>query len=74
MTVSDLIEIPSHYNSDAQVILQKDAEGNAYSPLSGVEDAYYAPETTWSGDCFDLEVDAALHGPYHKCVLLWPVN
>ncbi len=36
---------------DSQVIIQKDAEGNGYSPLSAVDgDAIYTPDSTWSGD------------------------
>ena len=35
---------------DVEVVLQKDGEGNGYSPLSGVDDnAFYAEENSWSG-------------------------
>lgn len=74
MTVSDLIGLLSGYDAMAEVVMQKDAEGNSYSPLSGVDDAHYVAHTTWSGDCFDLESEAIEHGTPQKCVVLWPVN
>lgn len=65
-------EIPETYDSQ-EVILQKDGEGNYYSPLAGVdcEDSYYQPENTWSGEVYhshDAPRDAM------PCVLLWPTN
>ena len=51
MTVKELIaELGEIADQNRIVIMQKDGEGNGYSPLSCVEtDAYWA-ETTWSGD------------------------
>lgn len=47
---------------DVQVILQKDAEGNWYSPLYCVDPyAVYEPETTWSGTVFALHASAEDH-------------
>lgn len=51
MTVSELIEQLKTMPQDAQVILQKDAEGNDYSPLAEVEsNCVYIPSNTWSGE------------------------
>jgi hypothetical protein len=37
---------------DTSVILQKDAEGNGYSPLDGADEAMYLAESTWSGETY----------------------
>lgn len=38
---------------DVELIVQKDAEGNGYSPLAGIEfDVVYVPESTWSGEVY----------------------
>jgi hypothetical protein len=85
MKVSELVAALREVNQDAEVILQKDAEGNGYSPLYIVDgDAVYAPETTWSGNVYscgwsaedaDMQPDewaAILAKP--RCVVLAPVN
>lgn len=58
MTLGELREklerIPKEYDG-CLVVLQKDAEGNGYSPLAGVdEDTIYVPDSTWSGDVYSL--------------------
>lgn len=54
MTVKDLKEQLADLPDDMEVILQKDAEGNGYSPLAGIDpDAIYIPDSTWSGDVYD---------------------
>lgn len=41
---------------DAEVILQKDSEGNGYSPLYGVDfNVVYIPNNTWGGDVYSTE-------------------
>lgn len=85
MKVSELIAELSALPPDAEVILQKDAEGNGYSPLHAVDGAaIYVPESTWSGDVYstdwtaeDADMDAdewagLLKNP--RCVVLAPVN
>lgn len=53
MNIKELKEAISELPDDMQVILQKDAEGNGYSPLEGADsDAVYIPECTWSGDVY----------------------
>ena len=55
MTVKELKEEIKNLPDDMEVVLQKDAEGNGYSPLSGADpDAVYIPETTWSGDVYSM--------------------
>jgi hypothetical protein len=47
---------------DVTLILQKDAEGNGYSPLSGIEmDVVYIPDSTYSGQVYSKTYDASDH-------------
>ena len=45
---------------DVELIMQKDAEGNGYSPLYGVDfNVVYVPDNnTWSGTVYDLAFTA----------------
>ena len=85
MKVRELLEALKDADLDAEVILQKDAEGNGYSPLEGADtESVYVPDTTWSGDVYSLdwsasdacmtteEWDDVCKRP--KCVVLYPVN
>ena len=55
MTVKELKKSIENLPDDMQVIVQKDAEGNGYSPLQGADyDAVYVPETTCFGDVYSL--------------------
>lgn len=49
-TVGELREKLSQYPDDTIVVLEKDASGNGYSPLSNVEIAYYEPTCTYAGE------------------------
>lgn len=51
MTVKELIEQLQGIDPDLIVIVQKDAEGNNYSPLDGIDadNTVYEADTTWSG-------------------------
>ena len=63
MKVKDLIKELKKVDPESIIVLQKDAEGNGYSPLSGIDnDAIYIPDSTWSGDMI-------LHG--HMMILAW---
>jgi hypothetical protein len=56
MTVKELKEAIANLPDDMEVILQKDAEGNGYSPMEGADpDAIYFEETTWSGEVFSTK-------------------
>ena len=84
MKVSELIEELKKFDQDAIVILQKDAEGNGYSPLDDVDQAGYTPESTWSGEVqpkvLTPELEKAgwteedINPDGEDCVVLAPVN
>lgn len=85
MKVKELIEVLSSLNQESEVILQKDAEGNGFSPLRGADgDAVYIPDSTWSGDVYSLDWSAedACMGKEEwkqikkmpRCVVLYPIN
>jgi hypothetical protein len=85
MKVRELIAELSKWAPDTEVILQKDGEGNRYSPLYCVDgNAVYVAESTWSGEVYSTDNSAddncmdeaewakLLEGP--RCVVLAPVN
>lgn len=85
MKVKQLLETLASVDPDAEVILQKDGEGNGYSPLSDIYlNAVYIPETTWYGEIFSLDwtaeqacmSEAAWQNitQQPRCVVLQPVN
>jgi len=84
MKVKDLIAKLVTLNGNMELIMQKDGEGNAFSPLEGIDDSYvYIPDSTWGGEVFTLNRDddpdmndeewEALNGK-PRCVILYPVN
>ena len=50
MTVAELVKMLKAFEPDRVVVLQKDAEGNGYSPLIEAYPGMYRAETTWYGD------------------------
>lgn len=87
MTVAELIQELQKLPPDLQVIIQKDAEGNGYSPLNTVDpDCIYVERSTWSGEvhsiewswedaCFDsLEGWEQFKASRPRCCVLVPVN
>lgn len=85
MKVRELQAALSGCDPDADVILQKDAEGNGYSPLHAADyDAVYVPDSAWGGTVYstrwsaaDADMDAdewaeTLKHPH--CLVLAPVN
>jgi len=85
MTVKELLKELEDTDPETEVILQKDGEGNGYSPLAGVDiDTVYIPDSTWSGDIYPMEwscEEACMDEDEWdeikdrtKCVLLYPVN
>lgn len=61
MTVKELIKELENCDQDSIVILQKDAEGNGYSPLAGSDNACnYQADSTWSGDVGYKEITPEL--------------
>lgn len=86
MIVKELIELLQTMPEDSIVIMQKDSEGNGYSPLSSVDaETIYKAETTWYGEVYSTEWTANEVGMEEeawkkfkqktpKCVVLAPVN
>lgn len=71
MNVKDLKNAIENLPDDMDVIIQKDSEGNGFSPLEGwTTDVAYYPKSTWSGEIG--EVDDSNED--QRCFLLWPVN
>jgi hypothetical protein len=51
MKVKALKKLLENVDDNRIVILQKDSEGNGYSPLAGVDDELnYLADSTWSGE------------------------
>ncbi len=53
MNVGELREYLKELPEDMKIILQKDCEGNGYSPLAGGDDEYvYVEENSYSGEVY----------------------
>lgn len=86
MKVRELIEALRGMDPERPVILQKDAEGNGYSPLEGVDDnTAYSPRSTWSGNVWKIKLSEEDREAGYSdedlapdealpCVVLYPVN
>ena len=80
MKVKELIKKLEAENPDSKVILQKDAEGNGWSPLEDIWTGWYEADSTWSGDAIDEAgfkedyEDAGNEADLDKAVILVPVN
>lgn len=85
MKVKELIAALVAADPDAEVILQKDAEGNGYSPLHTCDyNAVYVPDSTWSGHVYSLDwssydacksdAEWAEITSKPRCIVLAPVN
>lgn len=85
MKVRELIEQLQSLDPEMECIIQKDSEGNGYSPLAGADpDGIYIAETTWYGQVYDSNWSASdadmdndlweamLKKP--RCLVLFPVN
>jgi hypothetical protein len=85
MLVKDLMEVLQGLDPDTQIILQKDSEGNGYSPLWCHGMGYYIADSTWSGDvydedwlpedcCMDQDEWEEMHKENPLVLILAPVN
>ena len=54
MNVRELREAIKDLPDEWPVILQKDAEGNGYSPLDDARSRLYQAESTWSGEVYEI--------------------
>lgn len=50
MTLRELLQQTTEADLDKEIIIQKDAEGNNYSPLADFGLAGYEAYNTWSGE------------------------
>ena len=59
MKVKELIEILLDQDTEREVVLSKDSEGNAYSPAYGeISTQYlYVPDSPWGGELWSAEDD-----------------
>lgn len=84
MKVKELISILSEQDPEMEVILQRDSEGNGFSPLCDTALGYYLGDSTYSGDFYDEdytadecdmnEEDFAEMISIPKSIVLVPVN
>lgn len=85
MKVKDLKDALSSLPDDMEIILQKDSEGNGFSPLAGADsDCVYQAECGWGGTVYDVDWSAddccmeeeewqeILNKP--RCLVLFPIN
>jgi hypothetical protein len=76
MKVHELILLLSELDPDAVVVLQKDAEGNGYSLLAGVDTAVWDPvDRTVYDDTDEATEDGGeeILDDLESCVVVWPV-
>lgn len=52
MKVKDLIKELGSEDPEREVVIAKDREGNAHSPLDVYWLGVYVPQSTWSGDVY----------------------
>lgn len=65
VTVAQLRAALASLPDEAYVVLQKDSEGNGYSPLAvdgedrtpAAYPVWYVPDSTWAGEVYNLEPD-----------------
>jgi hypothetical protein len=83
--VKELLAALAECPPEAEVIIQKDSEGNGYSPLYACDpNGIYISDSTWSGDVYDADWTAADADmdedewaemlKKHRCVVLAPTN
>lgn len=86
MNVKQLKKTLEGIDESRIVILQKDVEGNSYSPCAGVDgdNAIYVADSTWSGDIKYQKLtptmkkqgysdsDVSMEGK--PAFVLWPIN
>ena len=82
--LADYLTIKARTDPDMEIILQKDAEGNGYSPLAGFDDnCRYLPDSTYSGEVgLDYLTEGHRKKGYteedvghgNRVIVLFPVN
>ncbi len=85
MNIKELKEIISNLPDEMEIIIQKDSEGNQYSPLLGVDlNSVYVPENTWYGEAYPTDWTADDAGMEEdeweeilskpRALILYPIN
>lgn len=84
MKVKELVAELQKIDQELEVILQKDSEGNGYSPLAGMDDScFYVAENTWSGTVYGSDEDPEDYMEPEewenvrskgRCCILFPIN
>jgi len=87
MKVKELKKLLENVNDDYIIIMQKDGEGNGYSPLECIDDeSNYRADSTWSGEVGYRTLTAELRKQGYSdgdivsgdgaepCLILVPVN
>lgn len=85
MQVKELIALLQEQKPEDLIILQKDSEGNGYSPLYGAEGCRYTADTTYSGETGLRELTDELRAQGYTeedlagddavdAVVLYPIN
>lgn len=85
MNIKNLKQLIESLPDDMEVILQKDSEGNGYSPLSGGDpESVYFKDSSYSGDVYntsftaeELDMDEDEWEKMkvkNKVLVLYPVN
>lgn len=84
MKVKELIEQLQQTDPEREVIMQKDVEGNGYSPYCEFWEGAYKAETTWYGEAGLEELDQAARdagyseedviGDGVRAIFLRPIN
>lgn len=89
MNVGELKALIKDMPDEWSVILQRDAEGNGYSPADGGEEGLYLADTDWSGTAYNTHDKVTQMIAEHPCywsdedrapedavpaLVLWPVN
>jgi hypothetical protein len=72
MKVRELIEQLQKAPQEAVVILQRDAEGNGYSPVVGVEECWYDPASTCRGEVLSEGEDPEDCPNALLALVIWP--
>ena len=52
MTNGELKKMLNKYPDNLEIILQKDTEGNSFSPLDSEWQGTYVPDSTWHGEAY----------------------
>ena len=86
ITVGQLKEILAGYNDEMLIVMSRDSEGNGFSPLADHGKQIYVPDSTWSGDIYEIELTAELIEQGFttdelydgddgvQAIVLWPTN